>query len=828
MAVVTPINRNSVAPDPVSPARFQPADFGAGGQIIGRAVAGLGETGMQAAETENLREIEYARTQARDADNKATAQRQALYYEGDNAFFNLQGRNALNAAPELQRQREEIDRNASASLSNPVAQHMFSELASQRSASDNIRISEHLNTESNRYEDTVDDDALHVATAAAINANANPPEILRQLDTSDGIIARNAARHGIGEPGSPEVVSRQRRAAATIVGAVADAMRRRPRGQGGGPGEAQAFIVSMANRIDPQEATRLLSALDPEAAQESSYQGVQPYLVYTGDDTARNADAPATGPAPPAAAAVTDPADPLPGFRPGRQTLDTTRPAQPGTTSAPTAHPPGNVHPTPVPPNAAMYAAIAGQESGGSDRRPDGTLITSPRGAQGMMQVMPDTERNPGYGIRPGNGTDADRNRVGREVYDALLRHYSGNVTLALTAYNWGQRHVDEHIRTAGDPRTGAISDSAWLASIPVVEARDYATSVLRRVGVNPATSANSPANQQPTFRGSEINLDATVNRIMADRELSYPQQQALIQAAQTQHSLGAQARAESENRLRDQAYTSMIALGPNFTNYNQLPLTLRQQLSTMPELVMQLTGAARTNLDRLQHPVEQQAWTSRHALDLLELANGDANQRAAFMRQDLRTDPGLTSTERENLINRQGGFRRENERTDGQLQHVDTGQIRRLVNVVAGTSLGNTSTVTGLHRPGDRSQPSPDQTSNAVMLEERVRLRAEAERVRRGANGQPLSDADVMTIINGEMQPVTVHLSTGDVAARAYQSPGIARANPTTYRGTQMDLPPGVPASDGALIVEAYRTTHGGGYPSPEEILRLYQARYH
>ena len=40
-------------------------------------------------------------------------------------------------------------------------------------------------------------------------------------------------------------------------------------------------------------------------------------------------------------------------------------------------------------------------ESGGQQFNPQGGVLTSPKGALGVAQVMPETGANPGYGIPP-------------------------------------------------------------------------------------------------------------------------------------------------------------------------------------------------------------------------------------------------------------------------------------------------------------------------------------------------------------------------------------------------------------------------------------------
>jgi hypothetical protein len=779
MAIVQPVTENRKELRPVARNPVVAADF-SGGEILGRAVAQAGEQAGNFVEQQNLINIRHAETAARDADNQATLARQRLYYEGDQAFFNQEGRNAINAAPALQAERERIDREALANLHDPLSQRLYRDVATRRRIADNEQISRHLHIEGNRYEDSVDEDALRVATSGAVNAADNPAEIVRQIDTADTIVERSAVRHGLGAPGSPEVVNRQRRAAANIVGAVADRIRQRPRTEGGGPGEAQAFIVSMADRIDPVEATRLLRGIEDEAAQESANRDVEHYLVTTGTEEQATAPPNAT---------------------------------------------PGNARPTPVPPNAAVHAAIGAQESGSRERGPDGRVVTSRAGAQGMMQVMPDTERQPGFNIRPGNGTDADRSRVGRELYDALLRHYNGNITLALTAYNWGQGRVDAHIRTHGDPRTGRVSDAAWLASIPNSEARNYAPAVLRRLGETPAASAASPQNQAPTYQGEEINLAATINRIEADRELSYPQQRALIAAARERHGLGAQARQEAEQRVADLGYTAMTALGDNYTRYEQLPLNVRRQIDANPRLAYQFHQIAESNL----HEAERRAAAGPPAygqqfMDLLEASQGGPQDRALFQRVDLRSPRyNITNGERAELMRVQGSYRRAGEEQDRQVANreaVNVDRVRTYVGRVA---------VEGRFAPGVRgARMTEPQRQNFVLLTQRVIDRV---RARQAEKHDQVTDEELQGIVASEVRPVTVVTQGWFGERRGNPIPGYlarqtAEQNPGGYVRTEIEDVPGVPRAAEQAIVDAYRRENANAYPSPAQIADLYHRR--
>jgi len=111
--------------------------------------------------------------------------------------------------------------------------------------------------------------------------------------------------------------------------------------------------------------------------------------------------------------------------------------------------------------------------------------VTSSKGAQGIMQVMPDTARhvgrsagidinlelmmkNPDYNIAVGSRYLADQ-----------VSRYHGNSMLAAAAYNAGPQKVDEWLKRFGDPRSGAVDPVDWVESIPYSETRDYVKKVI-------------------------------------------------------------------------------------------------------------------------------------------------------------------------------------------------------------------------------------------------------------------------------------------------------------------------------------------------------------
>ena len=115
----------------------------------------------------------------------------------------------------------------------------------------------------------------------------------------------------------------------------------------------------------------------------------------------------------------------------------------------------------------ALVEGVIHQESRGNPN-----AYNAVSGASGLMQVMPDTARSPGFGVRPLDWSrrfDAkESKRFGTQYLSAMLARYDGNVDKALAAYNWGPGNAD---KWGGD-----------LSRLPA-ETRDYITKIRGRGG---------------------------------------------------------------------------------------------------------------------------------------------------------------------------------------------------------------------------------------------------------------------------------------------------------------------------------------------------------
>lgn len=97
-------------------------------------------------------------------------------------------------------------------------------------------------------------------------------------------------------------------------------------------------------------------------------------------------------------------------------------------------------------------------------------LVESPKGAQGVTQVMPATGIDPGYGVKPlQNKSEEEFTRFSTDYIKAMLKEFDGDTEKALAAYNWGPVVLKAHIKKHGDK---------WKENLPS-ETKNYVGSIM-------------------------------------------------------------------------------------------------------------------------------------------------------------------------------------------------------------------------------------------------------------------------------------------------------------------------------------------------------------
>ncbi len=111
-------------------------------------------------------------------------------------------------------------------------------------------------------------------------------------------------------------------------------------------------------------------------------------------------------------------------------------------------------------------------------------------GAQGLMQIMPDTAKliarqyKLPYTRDKLTGDPAYNVKLGAAHLGDLIDDFGGSYVLTLVAYNAGPRRSREWVAEYGDLRNGSIDPIDWVESIPFQETRQYVQKVLQNVHV--------------------------------------------------------------------------------------------------------------------------------------------------------------------------------------------------------------------------------------------------------------------------------------------------------------------------------------------------------
>lgn len=196
-----------------------------------------------------------------------------------------------------------------------------------------------------------------------------------------------------------------------------------------------------------------------------------------------------------------------------------------------------------------LSALVLKAESGGKDYDSEGNILTSPKGARGRWQVMPETAKNPGYGIMPARDDSiGEYARVGQSYLIALLKDkdFEGDVSKSVAAYNAGPATVKDAIKKANEynrgPTKARVAGGAktWFNFLPE-ETQNYVNKIVTGYskGINPI--------HPPTI--IEVKADVERSMIGAPKEAI---DRAKAKAIAAWHDLKGAADQKSEEALID------------------------------------------------------------------------------------------------------------------------------------------------------------------------------------------------------------------------------------------------------------------------------------
>lgn len=137
--------------------------------------------------------------------------------------------------------------------------------------------------------------------------------------------------------------------------------------------------------------------------------------------------------------------------------------------------------------------AIHSIESGGAAAT--ASPVNPASGARSSMQTMPATAAQPGFGVKPSNGTPVDDTRTGVQYYQSMLQRYNDPVKAAV-AYDWGPGNADKWIASGGH------LDDLPLETLQYIQKFDRKTGAL--------TKAPEPAQQAATPQQAPVEGDTS------------------------------------------------------------------------------------------------------------------------------------------------------------------------------------------------------------------------------------------------------------------------------------------------------------------------------
>lgn len=151
------------------------------------------------------------------------------------------------------------------------------------------------------------------------------------------------------------------------------------------------------------------------------------------------------------------------------------------------------------PKNHSIYPGGRGEKFGSLDPLTQNQMMAesggdpnavSPKGAFGLMQIMPETGKDPGFGVTPLQNDSPEENlRLGQDYMKALTDKY-GDTKTALMAYNWGSGNVDNWMKQGADP-----------SKVPA-ETRNYVEKITRGLNID-ALQPKTPIQSPPELEGN-------------------------------------------------------------------------------------------------------------------------------------------------------------------------------------------------------------------------------------------------------------------------------------------------------------------------------------
>lgn len=176
----------------------------------------------------------------------------------------------------------------------------------------------------------------------------------------------------------------------------------------------------------------------------------------------------------------------------------------------------GGAAPAPAPKGMGMHGNLSDDEIGRYIKTESGgnPNAVSPKGAEGLMQVMPTTQTDPGFGVKPAKDhSPAELKRVGVDYLSAMKNRYKDRALTAI-AYNMGPGATDKWLARGGDWRdlpeetkkyVKSVGAGRGFAQIPQDQSKKSGVDI---VSFDELTG-KAPPKSEEKFRGQRLLMNA-------------------------------------------------------------------------------------------------------------------------------------------------------------------------------------------------------------------------------------------------------------------------------------------------------------------------------
>lgn len=232
---------------------------------------------------------------------------------------------------------------------------------------------------------------------------------------------------------------------------------------------------------------------------------------------------------------------------------------------------------------SALMDSLTQAESRGVHRKADGSLTRSPKGALGVMQIMPATAAKPGYGMKPidlERSTPEQQRAWSEEYLTRIAKHHNFSTEQAVAAYNAGPGAVEKAIKKSG---------SSWLSALPS-ETQKYVPKVLNGAkgasGAMAAVGGSGGGVSQANMSKVSSGYQNAIAKLSADFEAETVKSQTKGSLAATGKSLETWAANKKDNGIifagNDSWFTSasdLVSMAKKDPTFKDLPETAQMNI---------------------------------------------------------------------------------------------------------------------------------------------------------------------------------------------------------------------------------------------------------